>query len=113
MGMGLLLVGLVSLASTAMGVSIIAQPTVITAGDMVTVDITDLPEGAFFSFQMEGVLTPPSGQYLLRASHFQMPLALEQGILSARAENVRWTRVSVRKGETTVAVRGEPASGIF
>jgi hypothetical protein len=102
---------LVVVAGSAVSISI--QPETIAQGDQVTIGIQGLANDSSFSLQLEGSFVPENDHFMFRTTQFMMPLTLNEGQISAYAENTTSAGISVKKETTTLTMSGVSTNGIF
>jgi len=100
-----LLLILVILITTVSAVTITANPDVVQKGGTVTLTITDLPDGASFSLDISGKFAvTPGEKFTFQTSNFNMPFALNNGIVSATTQGTKSTTFAVKKGDAIAQV---------
>ena len=96
-------------------VVITESPSNVMAGEPITIDIDGLSNNAEFSLLIEATLLVTPGQdFLFETTNFVMPIALDNGQISATTTGTQKATYSAKKGTTEVSVtRTADASGVF
>jgi hypothetical protein len=104
-----------SMAGAASAVVITESPSHVMQGEPITIDIEGLSNSAEFSLLIEATLQVTSGQdFLFETTNFVMPIALDNGQISATTTGAQKATFSAKKGGTTVTVsRTADAGGVF
>jgi len=91
-GFLLLLVLLIPAATAA---TITISPDRIASGDTVTVDVSDLPDGASFSLGIRGEFAATPGEtFAFSAREITFPFSLTSGEVNAYTKGTNWTELS-------------------
>jgi hypothetical protein len=103
------------MAGAAAAVSITESPSHLVRGDPITIDIEGLSNSSTFSLLIEATLQVTQGQdFLFETTNFVMPIALDNGQISATTNGAQKATFSAKKGGTTVLVtRTADAGGVF
>lgn len=103
------------MAGAASAVVITESPSHVMQGEPITIDIQGLSNSADFSLLIEATLQVTSGQdFLFETTNFVMPIALDNGQISAKTTGAQQATFSAKKGGTTVSVsRTADAGGVF
>ena len=103
------------MAGAASAVVITESPSHVMQGEPITIDIQGLSNSADFSLLIEATLQVTSGQdFLFETTNFVMPIALDNGQISAKTTGAQQATFSAKKGGTTVLVsRTADAGGVF
>jgi len=82
---------------------------------MMTITIRDLPDNALFTLLLDTTfLVAPGQPFLFETTNFYMPIALNNGKISASTQNTQKTALWVKKGEKTQGVKDDVnPDGIF
>ncbi|MFA5268029.1 MAG: hypothetical protein WC379_08650 [Methanoregula sp.] len=96
-------------------VSITESPSTITSGGLVTITMTDLNDGSEFSILIDGEFNVnPGDRFSFQTNSFTIPIALNNGKISATTQGTKSTSFSARKGGTTVSnVQSADAGGFY
>lgn len=95
LGLPLLVLVLLIPAATAATISI--TPDAIDPGDVVTVDVQSLPDGAAFSLGIRGEFTViPGERFAFTARNLVLPFSLGSGEVSAYSRGTEWTGLAVQ-----------------
>jgi hypothetical protein len=100
---------------TASAVVITESPSHVMRGEPITIDIEGLSNSAEFSLLIEATLgVTPGQEFLFETTNFAMPLALDNGQISAKTTGAQQATFSAKKGGTTVSVtRAADPGGVF
>ena len=103
------------MAGAASAVVITESPSHVMRGEPITIDIEGLSNSAEFSLLIEATLQVTSGQdFLFETTNFVMPIALDNGQISAKTTGAQQATFSAKKGGTTVSVsRTADPGGVF
>ena len=112
MALILLCTGMVGAVSA---VVITESPSHVMRGEPITIDIEGLSNSAEFSLLIEATLgVTPGQEFLFETTNFVMPIALDNGQISAKTTGAQQATFSAKKGGTTVSVtRAADPGGVF
>ncbi len=103
------------MVGAASAVVITESPSHVMRGEPITIDIEGLSNSAEFSLLIEATLgVTPGQEFLFETTNFAMPLALDNGQISAKTTGAQQATFSAKKGGTTVSVtRAADPGGVF
>lgn len=113
---GVLLLVLAFLIPAATAATVTISPASIDPGDTVTVDVSDLPDGAAFSLEIRGEFAVvPGEQFAFTARNLALPFSLGSGEVSAYSKGTEWTGLSVQMldGSSVSLSNSADANGEF
>ena len=103
------------MTGAASAVVITESPSQVMQGEPITIYIDGLSNSAEFSLLIEATLQVTPGQeFQFETTNFAMPIALDNGQISATTTGAQKATFSAKKGGTTVSVtRAADAGGVF
>ncbi len=103
------------MAGAGSAVIITESPSHLMRGEPITIDIKELSNSSEFSLLIEATLQVTPGQeFLFETTNFVMPIALDNGQISATTTGAQKATFSAKKGGTEVSVtRSADAGGVF
>lgn len=110
----LVLICALLMAAPVCGTTITLEPDQIESGETVSISISDLPDGAVFTLDMQARLqVTPGATFSFETGNFVMPFTLEDGELAASMENTEQNILNAKKGDTEVKKIGSSIDGYY
>lgn len=111
--LGILFLLLIPAGVTASSVSL--SPNQINNGGLVTIHLSDIPNGSYFSILLQSRFdVTPGAKFSFETNNFYLPITLTSGEISAYTKNTKSTGFTVVKGDSSIGVaNSSDANGEF